>query len=140
MMIQPGGERSENAPGPRRAMVAVVMVAVLITIDLIIVGLVLSAGREHDLTIRRLETVEAAYAAEAGVNMSIRELMLPADDDGDGTTGTISDDGDNGNDPTLGNAQFRVTISVDDPVVGQSTLTSLGRSGSALRKMTAVVE
>ena len=140
MMIQLGGKRSENAPGPRRAMVAVAMVAVLLTIDLIIVGLVLSAGRDHDLTIRRLETVEAAYAAEAGVNMSIRELMLPADDDGDGTVGTISDDGDNGNDPTLGNAQFRVTMAVDVPVVGQSTLTSEGRSGGALRKMTAVVE
>ena len=140
MMSQPGGERFENAPGPRRAMVAVAMIAVLLTIDLIIVGLVLNAGRDHDLTIRRLETVEAAYVAEAGLNMSIRELMLPADDDGDGTIGTISDDGDNGNDPTLGNAQFMVTMATDVPVVGQSTLTSEGRSGGALRKMTAVVE
>ena len=72
--------------------------------------------------------------------MSIREMMLPLDDDGDGTVGTISDDGDNGNDPTLGNAQFRVTISLDDPAVGQSTLTSEGRSGNSLRRMTAVVE
>ena len=137
-MVQLGGGKSENAP--RRAMVAVAMIVVLLTLDLIIVGFVVSAGRDHALTIRRLETVEAAYAAEAGVNMSIRELMLPADDDSDGTIGTISDDGDNGNDPTLGNAQFRVTIEVDVPVVGQSTLTSQGRSGGALRKMTAVVE
>ncbi len=121
-------------------MVAVAMVVVLLTIDLVIVGLVVSVGRDHDLTIRRLETVAAAYAAEAGVNMSIRELMLPADEDGDGTTGTISDDGDNGNDPTLGNAQFRVTMSVDDPVAGQTTLISEGRSGQAVRKMTAIVE
>jgi len=140
VMVQPGVMKSENAPRPRRAMVAVAMVAVLLTIDLIIVGLVLSAGRDHDLTIRRIETVEAAYAAEAGVNMSIRELMLTADDDGDGTVCTISDDGDNGNDPALGNAQFRVTIAADVPVAGQSTLTSQGRSGGAMRKMAAVVD
>ena len=137
-MVQLGGGKSENAP--RRALVAVAMIVVLLTLDLIIVGFVVSAGRDHALTIRRLETVEAAYAAEAGVNMSIRELMVTADEDGDGTAGSISDDGDNGNDPTLGNARFRVTMSPDDPVEGQRTVTSEGRSGQAVRKMTAIVE
>ena len=62
------------------------------------------------------------------------------DDDGDGTIGSISDDGDSDNDPAIGNARFVVTMSVDDPVVGWTTVTSAGRSGLALRTMTTILE
>jgi hypothetical protein len=71
-------------------------------------------------------------------NWSIR--MNDADEDGDGGTGTISDDSDDGTDPTLGNARFVVTAAADTPAVGQTTLTSSGRSGEARRKMEAVLE
>ena len=124
----------------RRGFVAIATVMVLLTLNLIILGFVLSGGRDHDLTVRRLETVEAAYAAEAGVNMSVREMITFTDDDGDGTVGSISDDGDSGNDPAIGNARFIVTMSVDVPVVGQTTVTSAGRSGQAFRTMTAILE
>ncbi len=125
-----------NRPS-RRAVIAVAMIVILLIIDLIIVGMVVSQAREHDLTIRRLQTIEAFYAAEAGVNMSIRELMVPGDEDADGDTGTISFESDPGpydpdNDPALGNAQFYVLGT--DPV---TTLTSEGRSGEARRTMTA---
>jgi hypothetical protein len=121
----------------RRAIVAVAMIIILLLINLIIVGMVVSQARDHDLTVRRQQTVEAFYAAEAGVNMSIRELMVPGDEDGDGVTGTISYENNPGpydpdNDPILGNAQFYVLGT--DPV---TTLTSEGRSGEARRTMTA---
>jgi hypothetical protein len=124
----------------RKAAAAVAMVVVLVIIDLIIVGIVVGQARDHDLTIRRMQTIQAFYAAEAGVNMSIRELMEDNDDDGDGTTGTISDDSDDGTDPGFGNAKWVVTATVDVPAVGQTTLTSEGRSGEARRKMEAIME
>lgn len=139
-MNQVGAERSGNAQRPRRALVIPVMVVILIVIDLIIVGLVLTTGREHDLTVRRLETAAAEYAAEAGVNMSIREMMENADEDGDGTIGSVSDDGNGSNDPNLNSAKLSVTISPDDPFPGQTTLTSEGRCGEAVRKMLTILE
>jgi hypothetical protein len=108
----------------RRAIVAVAMIIILLLINLIIVGMVVSQARDHDLTVRRQQTVEAFYAAEAGVNMSIRELMVPGDEDGDGFTGSIAD-------VSLGNANFFVSAT------GNTILTSEGRSGEARRTMTA---
>ena len=116
------------------------MVVILLILDLIIVGIVIGLSRDHDLTIRRMQTIEAMYAAEAGVNMSIRELMNDADEDGDGTTGTISNDSNDANDPILGNARFVVTAAADTPAAGQTTLTSEGRSGEARRKIEGVLE
>ncbi len=74
----------------RRAMAAVAMVALLVTVDLIIVVMVIGGGRDHDLTVRRVETIRAFYAAEGGMNMAIREEMQNADEDGDAVVGTIS--------------------------------------------------
>ncbi len=132
-----GIKRMARAQPHRQGLVAVTMIVLLMIVDLIIVSLVISGTRDHDLTVRRLQTVEAFYAAEAGVNMSIRELMVPGDEDGDGVTGTISYENNPGpydpdNDPILGNAQFYVLGT--DPV---TTLTSEGRSGEARRTMTA---
>ncbi len=128
-IIEATGGRSS-----RRAIIAVAMIVILLIIDLIIVGMVVSQARDHDLTIRRQQTVEAFYAAEAGVNMSIRELMVPDDEDGDGFTGSISDENPNDfdTDPTLGNARFYVAKS-------GTILTSEGRSGEARRTMTAEI-
>ncbi len=129
----------------RRAMAAITMVVVLLIIDLMIISMVVGGAREHDLTVRRMDTIRAFYAAEAGMNMAIRERMLdPAtDEDGDKTppgtdTGSISDDGVDANDPGFGtpkNTQFVVTLSPD-----KKTLTSTGRSGDAKREMDALLE
>ncbi len=139
-MDQLGGRRSKNAPRPRRAFAGVSMVLVLVIFELLLIGAVVSVSRDHDLTIWRLQTVQAEYAAEAGVNMSVREMIKFTDEDGDGTVGSISDDGDSNNDPILGNARVLVTMSPDDPAVGQTTMTSVGRSGQSRRKMTTILE
>jgi len=116
------------------------MVVILLMVDLIVIGFVLGLGRDHNLTVHRMQTLEAMYAAEAGVNMSIREMMYDVDEDGDGTAGTISDDGDDGTDPAVGNARFVVTAAADTPAAGQTTFTASGRSGEARREMEAVLE
>ncbi|MHC5007757.1 MAG: hypothetical protein ACYTGF_10415 [Planctomycetota bacterium] len=131
---------ANNVPGQRRGVAAVAMVVFLIVVDLIIVGFVVGIGRDHNLTVHRMQTLEAMYAAEAGVNMSIREMMNAADEDGDGAIGTISDDSDDGTDPSVGNARFVVTAAADTPVAGQTTLTSAGRSGEARRTIDSILE
>ncbi len=117
-----------------------VVIIMLVILNLIVLSFTLNQSHDHDLTIRRLDTIKAFYAAEAGVNMAVRELMEPADEDLDGTIGTISDDSDPDTDPTLGNAAFVVIAVVDTPLVGQTSLTSQGRSGEARRQMTTVIE
>ncbi len=121
----------------RRGIAAIAMIVLLLIVDLIVVGMVLSGARDQDLTVRRVETVQAFYAAEGGMNMAIRELMENSDEDGDGTIGSISDDGDDGNNPDLGRAAVCVTLVTD---AGQTTLTSRGESGEAHREIEAVLE
>ena len=75
-----------------------------------------------------------------GMNMSIREMMNDADEDGDGAVGTVSDDDDDGTDPGVGNARLVVTAATDTPAAGQTTLTSAGRSGDARRTIDSILE
>ena len=117
-------------------MAAVIMVVLLALIGMMVIGMVLTGARDMNLTGRRIETVQAFYAAEAGMNLSLREMMKNSDEDGDGTIGTISDDGNAGNDPTIGSAQVSVTAVVAG---AQTTLTSKARAGSAIRSIKAVV-
>ena len=126
--------------GGRGGAAAVGMVVALVVISLIVIGITTGSARDHDMTVRRVETIKALYAAEAGINMSIRERMTGVDEDGDGVVGTISDDGNAANDPTLGIARFLVTLSAGTPRANQTTLISEGRSGEARRKLNAVVE
>lgn len=121
----------------RRGTAAVAMIIVLVVLQLVVVGLVNGGAREQDLTTKRLDTVRAVYAAEAGINMAIRELMNNADEDGDGAVGSISSDGNSGNDPALGVARFTVTRTVAG---GQTTLLSAGRCGDARRSISAVTQ
>lgn len=120
----------------RRGAVAVMVIIVLLLTGLFIIGIVSGSARDLDTSARRLETIQAFYAAEAGMNMAIREMMNNADEDGDGTIGTISDDATPGNDPTLGSAQFFVTATTAG---AQTTLISQGRSGEARREAEGLV-
>ena len=119
-----------------RGSAVVAFIVLLIIADLVIVGMVLTGGADHDLTVSRVETVQAFYAAEAGVNMAIREMMQNADEDGDGTVGTISDDTNDGNDPTFGSAQVIVTATVNGD---DTTLAGQGRAAIARRHATTLM-
>lgn len=128
---------SSRSSNNRRGTAAVSMIIVLMLVDLIIVGMVIGGARDHDLTVRRIETIQSFYAAEAGMNMAIREMMNNADEDGDGGIGTISDDAIDANDPTFGQAQVLVTFIVVGP---PTTLRSKGRAGNARREVETVLE
>lgn len=128
--------RRERAHRPRRGTVLVAAIIALVVLQLLVAGLVTSGARDHDLTARRAETIRAFYAAEAGMNMALREVMVNADEDGDGGIGTISDDGSDANDPSVGGARTRVTAAA----AATTTLTSDARTGEARKRIVAVLE
>lgn len=52
----------------------------------------------------------AFYAAESGIEMAIREMNQGSDIDSDGTIGSISNNGNAADDPTLASGSFNVSI------------------------------
>jgi hypothetical protein len=114
------------------------MVILLATLGLFILGALANAGTEGPVTEARLSAARAFYAAEAGMNMAIRETMLASDLDGDGRVGTISDDANLWTDPDLGNGA-RVVVEHDTPP-NMLRLFSRGRAGSARRVIQATIE
>lgn len=110
------------------------MVVLMLVVELIVLGIVLSGARDHTLTVHRVETTRAFYGTEAAVNMALREVYLNFDEDGDGGVGSISDDGDDMNDPTIGPAAFRVTRTDGG---GSGTLEAISRAGTANRNATS---
>lgn len=121
----------------RRGSVAVVMFIALILLQVVVAGMVLTGARDQDLMQRRVETVRSLYAAEAGMNMAIRELVQNADEDGDGVIGSISDDGNAANDPNLAGGRVVVTKVTAG---GVTTVTSRGRCGAAVREIEATLQ
>jgi hypothetical protein len=124
-----------TAPAPHGSAI-VAMIVVLVIAELVIIGIVLGGARDQDLSMRRMESTHAFYAAEAGINMAMREYADQADYDNDGAIGSISNDGNAANDPQLGPATLSVSLAT---VSGQLTLTSVGHSGEAHRKAVVVV-
>ncbi|MCP3902728.1 MAG: hypothetical protein GY715_03750 [Planctomycetes bacterium] len=125
------------ASSSRPASALISVIVLMLVLSVIVVGMVNTAGGQHDLTKRRVDTMRAFYAAEGGMNMAICEATLGADEDGDTVIGTISDDGDDGTDPSIGDANVAVTSATAG---SQTTLTSRGRAGEARRQLAAVTE
>ena len=114
----------------RRGSVSLFMIIILLMGALIVTGLSLTRARDHDLSVRRVETAQAFYASEGAMNMALREIIEGADEDGDGVIGGISDDDNAANDITLGAAMLRVEREASG---ADTLLTAVGRSGSARR-------
>jgi type II secretory pathway pseudopilin PulG len=117
-------------------MATVALLIVLSILGVMTVGLVTTGGRDRQLSVQRLDTVRAFYAAEGAMNMAMRELMLGDDIDADGGAGSVSDDGDPQTDVVLGTARLRVEI---DDIGGNTVLTAIGRAGDAERRIEAVL-
>lgn len=128
--------RRRAQSGQRRGATAVVMVVVMLLVTIIVLGAALSGGRDQDLSVRRIETIQSMYAAEAGMNMAIRELVNDTDEDGDGGVGTISDDDDAETGPSVGFARVSVTTTAS----GDDTIAvSMGTWGAAQRRIKATL-
>ncbi|MCP3905441.1 MAG: hypothetical protein GY715_17590 [Planctomycetes bacterium] len=122
----------------RRGAAVVATIVALVVLNLVVVTMVFASGRDQDLSVRRLETVQAFYAAEAGMNMAIRETITGAgDEDGDGLAGTVSDDADDNTDPTVGWGRVAVVQTASGT---RFTVTSRGRAGSARREIRLTID
>lgn len=132
-MTQPTGANPRRTPSPaRRGSVVVAILMALIALQLVVVGVVALGAREQSLTTLRLEASRAQYAAEAGMNMALREIYVGLDEDGDGGIGSISSDGNPANDPVVSGASIVVTMSVAGST---TTLTSTARTTNAKRSI-----
>lgn len=123
--------------GSARGGVTVALLIALVMLQLVIVGVVAGGARDHGLTAQRVETMRALYAAEAGMNMAVREVFQQTDEDGDGGIGSISNNGIAVNDPAIGAARASATAVAG---VGSTTILASGREGSCRRALEARVE
>ena len=128
---------SGRGPRARRGAALVVFVIALVIVQLVVVTTVLNTGRDHTLTVRRVEAVRSNYAAESGLQLGLRELAIGIDEDGDGTVGGISDDGNAANDPVIDGGRVSV---VRTDVGLQVELDAAGRSGLARRALGTTIE
>jgi Tfp pilus assembly protein PilX len=117
--------------------VAIGILLALVMLSVLMVAAVVAGVRRQDLTASRIRSTRAFYAAEAGLNMAMRELMRSTDEDGDGGIGSISDDNNDANDPTLCGASVRVRVQVAGAVV---TVLSEGRADGVSRELSATLE
>jgi hypothetical protein len=74
----------------------------------------------------------ALYAADAGIELALKEYTNHTDVDGDGTVGSISNDGNDGNNPYLGNARILVGFS-------GGVMTATGSYGAAVRRIEVTI-
>lgn len=131
----PTSSRRAGAPAERGS-IGVAMIASIVVIQLIMVAVVISGARDQDTVLQRVDSARAFYACEAGANMAIREYMVMLDESGDGTVGTISNDGNAANDPELGRGRFFVSSAASGGLV---TVTTRGRSGDCERRAEVVL-
>lgn len=116
----------------QRGSALITVLIIVMVLGFTIVGVVGVGARNQMLSMHRINTARAFYAAEAGMNMSMRELAIGLDEDGDGTIGGISDDGDDNNDPVIGGG--RVFVSVEN-TGGILSLVSTGSAGASRRRI-----
>lgn len=74
----------------RRGTVLVAIVIALVVLQFAVVAVVLSGSRDHQLRARRVEGARAFYAAEAAMQLAVREAATGSDLDGDGVVGGVA--------------------------------------------------
>lgn len=107
----------------------VAIVIALVVLQFVVVAIVLAGSRDHELTARRVEAGRAFYAAEAVLQMAMREAVTGSDLDGDGTVGGIG--------PTGFGAGSAQVSAIEDGA--EITLTASSVVGQARRSSSTVL-
>ncbi|MCX5691264.1 MAG: PA14 domain-containing protein [Planctomycetota bacterium] len=108
------------------------MILALVALQIVLVGVTVLGTREQDLSVRRLESARAFYAAEGASNIAVREVAQLLDDDGDATVGSIAL-GSLTSGVTIGGSKAAASVSV----LGTTyTITTSGQSGLATHSNT----
>ncbi len=120
----------------RRGTVVVAVIVALVVLQILVYAVAVTGARDQDLTVRRLEAARSYYAAEAVANMSMREIGRNADEDGNGTIGTVFSAA---TPPAIGPggaSAWTTAVSAS----GVTTITASAASGVATRTITANVQ
>jgi len=64
---------------PRRAAVGVGVIAALVILQVVIVVAVIAGARDQDMTVQRMSTARAYYAADSVGQMALREVFSNTD-------------------------------------------------------------
>ncbi|HUN82648.1 MAG TPA: hypothetical protein VMV81_14180 [Phycisphaerae bacterium] len=118
--------RYRRCDGRRWRGIAVVgFVAALLVIGTLALWLFQLTAAGNTVAAGHFYSTGALYAAESGIEMSLRELNQtpPTDIDSDGTIGTISNDGNSADDPQLGTGAYYVIQTGSSP----ATYRAIGR-------------
>lgn len=119
---------------PRRGTALVAVLLTLVVLQLVIAALVMAGSRDQDLAAQRVAASRSFYAAEAAVNMGLREVALNSDIDLDGVIGSVSGDGNDANDPQLGGSRLRAAVSTSGSVL---TIAAAGMNQESTRRSAA---
>ena len=98
-------------PAIRRAAALVAFVTALMvigTMTLTVLQMTAVGSHSH---LAHYRANGAFYAAESGIEMAIREVNQGSDIDSDGSVGSISNNGNAADDPTLASGSFSVSVS-----------------------------
>lgn len=112
------------------------MTLVALVMLLMLVGLVVMVGvepssRDSSLGALRVQGARATFAADAVASIAVREVKDGIDHDGDGTIGSVSDDGSVATDLMVGTVT-RIQASAET-VNGVTTITARGENPEASR-------
>ena len=103
--------RPTRFPSPRRRAAAVVaFVAALLVIGTMILTVLQTTAIGTSSYLSHYWSTGAFYAAESGIEMAIRESNQGSDIDSDGAIGTISNNGNSADDPSLSTGTFNVSV------------------------------
>lgn len=107
--------RARGAPCRRGVAILAFVVALLVIGSFALWAFHLTASSTTSSLAHFIST-GAFYGAESGLEMALRELNLDSgnDIDSDGTIGTISDNGNDADDPALASGAYHVTRDDDD--------------------------
>ncbi len=115
--------RNQNRKWSRKGVAIIAFVAALLVIGTFALWLFHLTATTATSSLGHYFSSSAFYAAESGIEMAVRELTQtpPTDIDSDGTIGTISDNGNTADDPTIAGGAFYVEKVSTSPPTYRST-------------------
>src|SRR5262245_60389239 len=102
MKLHEEGTKAVPHSYKRRGVLAVAFAVTLLVVATLVLWVFQSTAVSARGTLGHLYTTSAFYAAESGAEFALREVKVGVDLDGDGAVGSVSNDGNSGNDPGLG--------------------------------------
>lgn len=127
---------SPNKGKARPGAIGIAAILVLVILQLMVVGFIVTGSREQDMMVLRMDTVRSQYALDSASHMALREIYRGVDEDSDGTIGSIAG-GVIANGPLIGTARAAATLTSTGTTY---TLVARASAGSCTRATSVGVD